>query len=296
MSFHLCHIKLSIHILLPFVWLFSVLCGNIVNLIPTILALSLHECGHLIFSRLLKIQVLEIEITPNGGLIRTENLEGASPLSSFLLAAAGPLFSMLGCIISVILYENNLTGFQFAQKFAQCNLLLFLINLFPALPLDGGRMLLAIFSHFFPRKQAARILIRLGYILGALLCLISLYLAWHGELIIAPAFAGFYIIYAASKEGKNSIARYVTSLIARRSKLDKYETLPIEHIAASASMPIFELLGRMRPGKYHVIYIIGTDGMKHIGTLKETEICDHLLNTQKNVTLSECLQNNKAFG
>ena len=294
MSFHIGRIKFSIHLLLPFVWLFSALSGNLSSLFPTILALSLHECGHLLFARFLRIQVHEIEITPNGGLIRTENLEGVSPLLSFLLAAAGPFFSMIGCILSAVFYDCAWIDYQFASKFARCSILLLLINLFPALPLDGGRMLMSILIHFFPRKQTARFLTNLGYIFGTFLCFISLYFAFLGEIVLSPVFAGLYIIYAAGKEGKNGIACYVTSLIARRNKLDKKETLSIEHIAAGASMPVFELLGRMRPGKYHVIYVIGTDGMEHIGTLEENEICSRLLNSAKNMTLFECLQKNKA--
>lgn len=260
--------------------------GSGAGVIPTLLALFLHESGHLLAARWQKMRVEEIEITPYGGVIAIENMAGQPPLPSFFLAAAGPLFSLLGCLLAAVLLKNGLASFDFAQRFARGNLILLLVNLTPALPLDGGRMLRALLSRFFSYATATRVLTRAGYGLGALLCGVSVYFAFQGAICLSPAFAGLYLVYAAALEGRQGTARYVTALIGRRQRLEQRETLPVEFLAAGAATPVMRLLGRLNAGKYHVIYVLSPDGMERLGILEEKALCEAILES-KEVTLGE---------
>lgn len=278
MTFRLGRITLRVHGMLPLLWIFAWITGSGAGLLPTLLALLLHESGHLLAARWQKMRVEEIEITPYGGVIVLENVAAAPPLASFFLAAAGPLASLMGCFLAAALLHLGMMDDQFAQGFARGNLLLLLVNLIPALPLDGGRMMRALLSRFLPYATATRILTRIGYGLGALLCGISLYFAFQGLLILSPAFAGLYLIYAATLEGRQGAARYITALIARRQRLERQETLPVELIAVGAETSGRALLRRLSPGKYHVIYVLSQDGMQRLGTLEEKAFCEAVLN------------------
>lgn len=281
--------RVRVHPLLPALWCFSLVSGMGRRFTPLLLALLLHESGHLLMAAALGIPVEEVEITPMGGVMTVDDPDGLSPLRAFLLALAGPAFSLFGCLLSSVLYRHTGISFSAASAFAQGNLVLLLFNLLPALPLDGGNMLRAILRLFFPAAALTRVLSAAGFAVAAALCGVSLYFAIQGQILLAPVFAGLYLFYASAVEGRDSTARYVTSLIARRQKLEKNEVLAVEAAAASQDMPVGKLLGKLRPGKYHVVYVLSRDGMRALGMLDEQQLCDNLLE-RRGVTLGGALE------
>lgn len=279
---------LKIHGVLPLLWLITCFTGAGARLIPALLALLLHESGHILMAKCIGLRVESIEITPYGGVIAIENMEHSPPLSAFLLAAAGPLFSLLGCALSIWLAGHSSAGMTFSAAFARSNLLLLLLNLLPALPLDGGRMLRAALHALLPYSRATKMLTLAGSVLGALLCLLSIFLAFQGQINFSPAFAGMYLLYAASLESRQGTARYVTALISRRQRLDQRDILPMEMLAAGESTPVRAVLGRMSAGKYHLLVVLSEDGLSPLGVLDENEYCAALLRCPE-AKLRDCM-------
>ena len=289
MSIPLGKIRLRVHPLLPLLWCFAFAVGIGNALIPAFLAFLLHEGGHLLAARIMKIPVSEIEITPFGGVITLENETPCRPMQRFILALAGPLASLMGCLFSSLLYRSGTISFDAAAHWARANVLLFLINLLPVLPLDGGQMLLSALSHFFPIQRTRRLLTAASWVVGLSLCMVTLYFACQGKMILSPAFAGLYLAYAASVEEKQTAGQYITALIARRQRLDRGQILPVEALAAGADTPVFSLLRRMNPHKYHIIYVLSADGMRRVGMLEESAFCEAIL-TEKASVLGDIIQ------
>ena len=276
MTFRLGHVRLRLHPLLPLLWLIAGL-GGVSRLLSALCALQVHESGHLLAARLCGAVITEIEITPLGGVITLENPEVLSGGKRFLLACFGPLFSLGGCLLAPALFSSGAVSFSFACSFAKANLLLLLFNLLPVLPLDGGQMLFAVLRRFFPENAASRALNLAAFALGVLLCAISLYFAFQGQIILSPAFCGLYLIYVSAADGRRSTARYVTALIARRQKLENHALLPVEAVAAGSNIPVGALLRRLSPGKYHMIYVLAPDGVTRHGLIEEKELCEAAL-------------------
>ncbi len=277
MTLRLGSCRVRAHPLLPLLFLVGALSGMGERLLPMLAALLLHETGHLLAAHLLRLRVDALEITPIGGIMTLPNLETAPPLYRFLLAAAGPLFSLLGCVLSPLLYRQGIISFDMTGAFIHANLALLLINLLPALPLDGGGMLRAILNQFFPGKETARWMNAASSAIGLGLCGITLFFAVQGKIVFAPAFAGLYLLYAAAMEGRHGTAKYVTSLIARRQKLERQRVLPVETVAAGASVPVRSLLYQLTPGKYHMIHVLTPDGMTRLGVIEEKTFCEAVL-------------------
>lgn len=289
MTFHCGKTALRIHPLLPICWGIALLPGG-PDLIPGFLALMLHEAGHITAARLLHIGIDEIEITPLGGLMTLHDAEATSAFPAFLLAAAGPVCSGIGCMAAPVLLRAELIGYSFAQAFARANLLLLVLNLLPALPLDGGCMVKAVLSPILPAGKLSRVLTGVSFVLGAALCSLTLLFACRGQWILAPAFAGTYLLYASAIEGQKGTARYVTALIGRRQQLEERGVLPVEMVAASGGMTAAALLRWLHPGKYHVISVLSSDGMQVLGHLDEQHFCAFLLKNAQG-TLLEAIQN-----
>jgi len=289
LKFRIGKTALRIHSALLFFWMVFLITGAAESLASSLLALLLHETGHLLAAKRQGQTIEEIEIAPYGAVITLANLEEASPLSALLTALAGPVFSLIGCFLAAALEQCGIFSFSFARLFAKHNLLLLLLNLFPALPMDGGRMLRAVLSVFLPYTTATRWLIRIGYLFSAWLMILSLYYGIQGKLILSPAFAGIYLMYAAALEGRQGIGRYITSLIARRKRLEDHEYIEIKEIAAGSHMPLLQLLPAMHTGKLHRIYVLSDDGMDEKGIVLEKDFFETLMQRQ-DATLEDVLK------
>lgn len=265
----------KVHPLFPGLLLFSFFTGKS-SVLFTLLALFLHESGHLLVLRLFHMQPAQIALTPFGGLIELPDNKNASFPAAFFSAAAGPVFSLLGCIISPLLYKWQLLSFSSAFSFLHANLLLLLFNLLPVLPLDGGRMLQAVLSRLFRRKPVSNILLILGNIIALSLIGLSVYSAAQGQYQFAPAFAGLYVLYGCGMENRCSAYHYYTSLISRRSRPLSHP-LPVQQLAVSAKTPLENMLPRLKTNHYHQFSVLHDDGMAQLGSLNEAEYCALLM-------------------
>lgn len=124
---------------------------------PTAFALTLHELAHLICARMLRAQIAEIRLMPFGGSIRLENPYLLRPVQIMLIAAAGPAGNLVGTICAAAAAHFHLLSPRIAAQFIQASTILMLFNLFPALPLDGGRIAHAALQSRFGRRRALKI-------------------------------------------------------------------------------------------------------------------------------------------
>ena len=170
---------------------FALLCGllwSLRGLAYLILALALHELGHLAVLTFCNIPILRIRLR----FADVEILTGPLPYRVELLCAlAGPLVNLaLYCCTRRIL-----------APFAAVNLLLGGFNLLPLLPLDGGRSLRALLCLFLPDAVAGRILrlwtaaaVLLSLLLSILHCLLR-----HGGPLPVVLCAGLGIRFLLSE-------------------------------------------------------------------------------------------------
>src|SRR4051812_254141 len=123
-------------------------------------SILLHELGHALAARRYGIEVGGIELWLLGGLARMQ--PARSPRAEFTVAAAGPLVSLLLVILGFALgatvldwndfragaeldLRQNMGATEAVLGYVTgINLFVFAFNLIPGLPLDGGRMALAL--------------------------------------------------------------------------------------------------------------------------------------------------------
>ena len=109
----------------------------------------LHELAHIIVGLILGLKPLQIEIMPFGFCIKflpeKEDLNrkirkaNLVELKYIYIAIAGPILNLtIAAIFSYISLQSNS---EFALLITYSNLLLFIFNLIPIYPLDGGRII-----------------------------------------------------------------------------------------------------------------------------------------------------------
>ena len=175
----------------------------------------LHELGHTLVARHYGIRTLEIVMYPIGGISRPERQPSAreelpialaGPMVNFLiaLALAAWVASQQGFVALEKLAEP--TDANLAERIAFGNLLLFLFNLLPAYPMDGGRILRSLLALRMPLEQATRAAAGAGQTLAILMGLGGL--LWGNFILM---FVALFVYLGAFQEGAAARGRQFTA-------------------------------------------------------------------------------------
>ncbi|MFT7616909.1 MAG: Zn-dependent protease [Planctomycetota bacterium] len=178
----------------------------------------LHELGHAIVARKLNVRVIDVILTPLGGMARIAG-ELKDPKQEGLIAVAGPAMNLLLAGITFIVIaalgrtnEISLESIVFFLEdrrtflrsddllivFFGLNILLSFLNLIPCFPCDGGRVLRALLSARLGRLQGTRTSCKIGLYFA--LGLIVLPVFAPGQQWWITPFIGIYFIIATLKE------------------------------------------------------------------------------------------------
>ncbi|HEY8462631.1 MAG TPA: site-2 protease family protein [Bacillota bacterium] len=136
--------------------LLLVMCGNLPVFLLLLAALALHEVSHLLANDLWGYPGGRFQLTPWGGQLQLDPLFALNPDAEWFIAASGPLANWL--MVAGVAYLNWLgLNHAFLSYWKKVNLLVGTINLIPALPLDGGRIVHACLSRCFGLTKAATV-------------------------------------------------------------------------------------------------------------------------------------------
>lgn len=128
--------------------------------------LLIHELGHLAGMILFGFKDTQVLFLPFLGAVTIGDKEDATPLQKLIIYLLGPVPGVIGGFIAAYVYLVTLNPLWY--EIALISIILNYINLLPILPLDGGRVLEALFYIRFPRAQTVI------YIINSLV----LFLAW----------------------------------------------------------------------------------------------------------------------
>lgn len=235
-------------------------------------ALLGHEAAHAVAARLCGLQIEEMELTPLGAAARLRSPWNAGAGRIAIAAMAGPAanFAML-CAVSTAAYAGWIAP-DAAWRLIRANILLMLVNLVPALPLDGGRALCALLTGRLGVMRAVRIGIWGGVGFAALLAGAAIWTGLRrGVWNIAVFAAAVYIAACALREKEAAAQAGAESLICRRDELRRRGTLPVRLLAVSAEMPVSQALRLIRPGSVHVFRLYD-DAMQPAGEISEGDL------------------------
>jgi Zn-dependent protease/CBS domain-containing protein len=163
-----------------------------------------HELAHALVSQARGIRVQDITLFLFGGATRAR-VESRGPGDEFLIAAVGPLTSLLvaGLFWSVDVFARGALSRSLIGMFgylAWVNLLLAAFNLVPGFPLDGGRLLRSlVWRATGSFRRATRIASLAGQAVGWLLVAGGVASLLTGNLAggIWFAFIGWFLVQAA---------------------------------------------------------------------------------------------------
>jgi stage IV sporulation protein FB len=252
------HTMLKIDALMLLFPLLAMLLGNGRMVLVLMAALAVHELAHWGMARALCVRMESIRLTPFGGLSRMENPYAVSAARLGAVAAAGPLGNLLAILVSAALCRWGILGAALTVALIQVNAMLMLLNLLPALPLDGGRMLYALLSGFIPKERALAIGIWTGRALAGILVAIA---AWgcivQGQLNLSFLFVAVFILASAQDERFALLEGRVKTLLRG---LRPVKGIVPAHIVAMDEQTPFEIALRAAQADRVTLYAVYREG------------------------------------
>ncbi len=159
----------------------------VVGVVVVVLLFSsvlLHELGHALVARRFGLPIAGIDLNVFGGTARMAAAP-RSPGEEVAIAIAGPLVSLALALVGFAGLVAAPTWAPVLSFVAWANLGLFLFNLLPALPMDGGRVLRAILASRFGFIEGTQKAVSVGVVVAIL---VGLYGVMQDGWLVVMAF------------------------------------------------------------------------------------------------------------
>lgn len=142
----------------------ALLAGYIKNMFLVFLIVLIHECGHVFFFHLFHMEIESITIYPFGGVTYVHKKLHERIYKDVLISLGGILFQIALFFLFALLYRRNVVVSSTYTLFCFYNRNIILFNLIPIIPLDGSKLLFALFSKFFSYRKSYLFMIFLGMV------------------------------------------------------------------------------------------------------------------------------------
>ena len=228
--------------------------GKLPALMLALVSLAVHELSHAFMAARLGLVVSSIEVQPFG-FIAELHTPPRTPSECLSVAAAGPFASLLIALCGAGLGKYIGHTSAAFQDFCSFNLSLGLMNLLPFLPLDGGRLALALIEKRTGRARAQRTLSLFGIIFGVLLFCAGIMLvsATDAAFNPTPLAAGFFIFISALSEFRCSCGSNIKASLAGLSRLRSGSAVRVVPIALRSDCTVRKALSFIGGRGYGII-------------------------------------------
>jgi len=268
---------------------FSIHLGNAILVVLLFGCVLLHELSHSLTAMKNGVRVRSITLLPIGGVAQMATMPEepaqevkialAGPLASYCLAAAVFVVSgFLGQAGSVLAFPASAFESGMLSRLFWANIMLGTLNLLPAFPMDGGRVLRGILAKRIGMVAATRWAVGFGQAFAiALYFLGALY--WHqlGFLILL---AVFVYIGARNEEEEVEFRSEIADATAAEAMLVKFDSL-------APRMTVGESLEVLRHSSQEEFPVL--DGDKLVGMISKNDVISALGEADSQVIIGEIM-------
>jgi Zn-dependent protease len=181
-------------------------------------AVIVHETSHAVVARALGVRVRDIVVHPLGGMTRLD-WTARDPRKEALISSAGPAVNLVLGGALWLFFRDVLDGdgrwiTWVLVPFLMANLALGALNLVPAFPMDGGRILRALLATRLGHLPATRVAARIGRWIALLTLFAPLFapaLGWSVWQSLALPIVGLFVWVLGEVELKQAEASELLS-------------------------------------------------------------------------------------
>ncbi len=248
--------------------LLLVLLGRGSELCVLVFSVTLHESAHILTAFAFGLPAEGITVTPIGQQARIRGLERLSFFRRILVVVAGPA---VNCILWM-LFGSRL------------NLALFIFNMLPVYPLDGGRLLHYILGYCLGILRANRVQSFLSRGIATCIFLVGFIQPVLYGYNISLLCIGLYLIKINKREYINMTFAFYRSVMYRSDK----KVLTVRSYMAGENIGLKTLVYRLGWDYYTVVYVRSPLG-GCAGSISEEELIGYIMCKSINHRLRDVL-------
>ncbi len=207
----------------------------------------------------------KITLMPFGAVVKG-NIDGLKKLDEIKIALAGPMVNFGIATVFVASWWIYPEVYAFTDVVVQTNFSMALINLIPAYPLDGGRILRAFIADRIGEKHADRVCILLGVILATIMIILFVIASFKEVNISLLFFASFCLVGAISRQKDVKYVRLFSPMSEERLR----RGVPCKRQAVSTRTSVKSLLLLLDENAVNEIVVF--DGGRKITALSQEKI------------------------
>lgn len=232
--------------------------------------MTLHELSHLLAAKAIGLKPAYIAFHPFGVNLKLKNKLICRLSDEIILYLSGPLCNIaLACLA--------LLAFQFYPShwirfFYGSNILLFVMNMLPVVPLDGGIVLKKLLMYRIGYKSAGRIMTAVSTVIGACLFALGAYVLYVTRFNYSVLFLAVFLMGNAFTQKEKYNVDYVKELMFYKDKHSKR----VRHHVTGIDTDYRTAAKNFNSGAYSVVYFLN-DGGEIDKIMTETEIIDKIL-------------------
>ena len=125
----------------------------------------LHELAHVFVAKDFGYDTESVTLYPFGGIARIEMPEEVPPVKEFYIALAGPL---LNAVLAILFFSIAYFAGRNYAWLGLLNLAMFIFNMLPSYPMDGGRVMRSLLARRMNHGRATRISIIVSRVFATL--------------------------------------------------------------------------------------------------------------------------------
>ncbi|MGN0804476.1 MAG: site-2 protease family protein [Candidatus Coproplasma sp.] len=209
--------KVKIHPLFFLALIFCAVFGGLPLLLICLVTALLHECGHIFCAERLGFKCEEIKIMPYGASAVCD-IEGIRAKDEIILALAGPFVNACICVVLAGLWWFFPISYAYTDTAMYANLAMLIVNLLPAYPLDGGRVVGCVLTKFLGKRKS-EIVLKISAVICAIALVVGFFFTRYN--ISLPVFAVF-LLFSAIEKKPSAIRIDFSSKVKKTGKEIKY--------------------------------------------------------------------------
>lgn len=230
-----------------------------------------HELAHLLVAEATGVEAEGLRIYPFGAALDMPHLERASLPAQILVALAGPLQNLFLLALALGIGRMLPLNLTHLLAFARLNLAMAAVNLLPAFPLDGGRVLLAVLLKKMDPRAARTLALLFAYGVAAVVALASFVMLLSGIPAAGGLFLGGAIFLATRRESQLPPTPVPASMEERRLRLQAGRVMKSGGLVAVADTRLGDVMKAFRPDRYHRVLVVDPD-LAFLGELTEEDL------------------------
>lgn len=211
-------------------------------------------------------RVKMVKLLPFGGVVEVDESSGGSAKEELLVAIAGPLQNAWMAALAWALGECGMWSMEWSTYLIQANLWLAVFNLLPILPLDGGKIVLALISYRVSYFNSIIWCTRLSIVSSSLFILYSFMpiVLSEGGIKLNECMVGIFLLISNITYHRHIPFVFYRFLLIRRSQIAQLEQREARVIPllVQSGQSLYEMFKRIKREQLHLLCIVDQNSQK----------------------------------